>query len=101
VITFPAASLLQSVATSPVVGLPFPIAGPIGYGIAGWKHMGELPPLSIGYVSLIGVALMAPVSSYTTGFGVRLAHWMPRRQLEIAFGIFLVLVSLRFIATLF
>jgi uncharacterized protein len=31
---------------------------------------------------------------------VRLAHWLPRRKLEIAFGIFLVLVSLRFIISL-
>lgn len=100
VITFYGRSMQQAVATSAGVGVPITIAGTIGYVIAGWKHMGELPPLSIGYVSLIGVALMAPVSSYTTGFGVRLAHWMPRRQLEIAFGIFLVLVSLRFIATL-
>jgi uncharacterized membrane protein YfcA len=43
---------------------------------------------------------MAPVSSYTTEYGVRLAHWLPRRRLEIGFGIFLMLVSLRFIATL-
>jgi uncharacterized membrane protein YfcA len=43
---------------------------------------------------------MAPVSSYMTGYGVRLAHWLPRRRLEIGFGIFLMLVSLRFIATL-
>ena len=50
----------------------------------------ELPPLSIGFVSLIGLVLMAPVSSYTAGYGVRLAHWLPRRKLEIAFGIFLV-----------
>jgi uncharacterized membrane protein YfcA len=63
--------------------------------------MGELPPLSVGYVSLIGVALMAPVSSYTASFGVRLAHWLPRRNLEIAFGLFLLVVSLRFLVTLF
>jgi uncharacterized membrane protein YfcA len=31
---------------------------------------------------------------------VRLAHWLPRRQLEIGFGIFLLLVSARFLATL-
>jgi uncharacterized membrane protein YfcA len=40
------------------------------------------------------------VSSYTASYGVRLAHWLPRRKLEIAFGIFLTLVSLRFIVSL-
>jgi uncharacterized membrane protein YfcA len=101
VITLYGRSMQQAVATSAGVGVPITIAGTIGYIIAGWKHMGELPPLSVGYVSLIGVALMAPVSSYTASFGVRLAHWLPRRNLEIAFGLFLLLVSLRFLVTLF
>lgn len=101
VITLYGRPMQQAVATSAGVGVPITIAGTIGYVIAGWQHMGELPPLSVGYVSLIGVALMAPVSSYTATFGVRLAHWMPRRTLEIAFGLFLALVSLRFLVTLF
>jgi uncharacterized membrane protein YfcA len=56
-----------------------------------------MPPLSIGFVSLIGFVFMAPVSSYTASYGVRLAHWLPRRKLEIAFGILLVFVALRFL----
>ena len=59
--------------------------------------MALLPPFSIGFVSLIGVALMAPVSSFTATYGARLAHRLSKRQLEIAFGIFLLLVSVRFI----
>jgi uncharacterized membrane protein YfcA len=57
--------------------------------------------LTIGFVSLIGFALMAPVSSFMASYGARLAHWLPKRRLEIAFGIFLLLVSLRFLASLF
>ena len=52
-----------------------------------------MPPLSIGYVSLIGFALMAPVSSFTAPYGARLAHRLSKRQLEIAFGLFLLLVA--------
>jgi uncharacterized membrane protein YfcA len=59
-----------------------------------------MPPLSIGFVSLLGVALMAPVSSFTAPYGARLAHRMPRRRLEIAFGIFLLAVSARFLFSL-
>ena len=90
----------RAVATSAGVGVPITIAGTIGYMLAGWPHMAQLPPLSIGFVSLIGFALMAPVSSYTASYGVRLAHWLPRRKLEIAFGCFLILVALRFIVSL-
>jgi uncharacterized protein len=59
-----------------------------------------LPPLSVGFVSLIGFALMAPISSFTASYGARLAHWLPKRKLEIAFGVFLLLVGVRFIASL-
>jgi uncharacterized membrane protein YfcA len=91
----------KAVATSAGVGVPITIAGTVGYAIAGWPHMAQLPPLSIGFVSLIGVVLMAPVSSYTAKFGVALAHWLPRRRLEIAFAIFLVIVAARFALSLY
>ena len=96
VLTLYGRPMQQAIGTSAGVGVPITIAGTIGYVLAGWSHMAQLPPLSIGFVSLVGFALMAPVSSFTTSYGVRLAHWLPRRNLEIAFGIFLILVALRF-----
>jgi uncharacterized membrane protein YfcA len=68
--------------------------------LAGWRHTAEMPVLTLGFVSLIGFVLIAPVSIYTASYGVRLAHWLPRRKLEIAFAIFLAIVSLRFLLSL-
>jgi len=93
-------TMQEAVATSSGLGVPITIAGTIGYMIAGWPHRAALPPLSVGFVSLIGVALMAPVSSYTANWGVRLAHWLPRRTLEIGFGLFLLLAGGRFLLSL-
>jgi len=100
ILTLYGKTIHQAVATSAGLGVPISIAGTIGYMAAGLPQQSLLPPLSIGFVSLIGVALMAPVSSFTASYGVRLAHWLPKRRLEVAFGIFLLLVSLRFIASL-
>jgi uncharacterized membrane protein YfcA len=100
VLTFYGRSMQQAVATSAGIGVPITIAGTIGYAIAGWRHTPELPILSVGFVSVIGFALIAPVSIYTASYGVRLAHWLPRRKLEIAFAIFLAVVSLRFLLSL-
>jgi uncharacterized membrane protein YfcA len=100
VLTLYGQPMQRAVATSAGIGVPITIAGTIGYVLAGWRHMGQLPPLSIGFVSIIGVVLMAPVSSYTASYGVRLAHWLPRRKLEIAFGVFLTLASIRFLLSL-
>jgi len=43
---------------------------------------------------------MAPVSSLTASYGARLAHALSRRTLEIAFGLFLLAASLRFLVSL-
>jgi uncharacterized membrane protein YfcA len=43
---------------------------------------------------------MAPISSFAAPYGARLAHRLSRRNLEIAFSIFLLLVSLRFLLSL-
>ncbi len=101
VLTLYGQPMQRAVATSAGIGVPITIAGAIGYMLAGWPHLAQLPPLSIGFVSLIGFVCMAPVSSFTASYGVRLAHWLPRRTLEIAFGIFLAIASLRFLISLF
>jgi uncharacterized membrane protein YfcA len=55
----------NAVATSSGLGVPITIVGTIGYILAGLPHEALLPPLSLGFVSLIGLVVMAPVSSLT------------------------------------
>src|SRR5438128_3548370 len=90
----------QAVATSAGIGVPITVVGTLGYVLAGWRSMPVLPPLSLGFVSLIGLVLVAPLSSMAAPYGARMAHRLSKRQLEIAFGVFLILASLRFIASL-
>jgi len=91
----------NAVATSAGLGVPITIVGTLGYILAGLPHHALLPPFSLGFVSLIGLAVMAPVSSLTAPYGALLAHKLSRRTLEIAFSLFLLLVSLRFLVSLF
>jgi uncharacterized membrane protein YfcA len=56
--------------------------------------------LSLGYVSLIGFALLTPLSLLTVRYGVNLAHQLNRRQMEAALSAYLILISLRFLASL-
>ena len=90
----------NAIATSSGVAVPVSIAGAVGFALAGVPHEASLPPLSIGFVSIIGLAVMAPVASFMAPYGARLAHRLSRRRLEVAFGCFLLLVSLRFLFTL-
>jgi uncharacterized membrane protein YfcA len=93
--------ILNGVATASGLGVPITLAGAIGYVIAGLSRQSELPPLSIGFVSLIGVVMIAPLSSWTAPLGARLAHRLPKRALEVAFAIYLLLAAARFAMNLF
>jgi uncharacterized membrane protein YfcA len=94
-------SIHQAVATASGIGVPITIAATLGYVLAGLPHRALLPPLSLGFVSLVGFALIAPVSSYVAPYGARLAHALPRRWLEVGFGGFLLLAAARFVISLF
>ena len=91
--------LIQAVATSAGLGPMVAIPGALGLLFVGWGHAG-LPPLSLGFVNLLGAAVIIPSSLLAAPFGVRLAHGISKRRLEIAFGCFMALVSLRFAASL-
>jgi len=101
ILTLHGKSMHSAVATSAGLGVPITIAGTIGFMLAGLPKQGLMPPLSIGFVSLIGFVLMAPISSFTAGYGARLAHALPKRWLEIAFAFFLIAVSVRFLIAIF
>jgi len=90
----------QAVATSSSLGVIISIPGAIGYALAGISKMSLLPPLSLGFVSLIGVALLAPLGMLLAPIGARLAHAISRRRLEIAFGCYLLLMAGRFAVNL-
>lgn len=85
----------QAVATSSGVGVLISIPGMIGAIAAGWGDP-LLPVASTGYVNWIGVALVIPVTLIVAPYGAALAHAMSKRTLELAFGVFLLLVAARF-----
>jgi uncharacterized protein len=99
--TFHAVPIHRAVATSAGLGVLISIPGAIGYMIGGWPQRASLPLGSLGYVSLIGFVIVAPVATLAAPFGVKLAHGLSKRRLEVALGVFLIAVSLRFALALF
>jgi len=85
----------QAVGTSSGFGPMIAIPGTIGFIWAGWGVAG-LPPGSLGFVSLLSAAIIVPVSVLAAPLGVRMAHGISRRKLEIFFAIFLALIAVRF-----
>lgn len=98
--TFYGRPIHQAVATSSGLGVIISIPGALGFIYAGWPKMAVLPPLSLGYVSLIGFMLFVPTSVWTAPIGARLAHRLSKRKLEVVFGLFLLTVAGRFVWSL-
>ena len=90
----------QAVATSSGVGVLISLPGLFGYLWAGWGEAG-LPPFSTGYINWLAVALLIPITLLMAPYGARLAHAMSKRQLEMGFGIFLIVVSAQFFLSVY
>jgi uncharacterized membrane protein YfcA len=105
--TFYGRPIHQAVATSSALAVLISIPGAIGYVYAGWPAAMRYPdvaalqlPFAIGYVSLIGAVLVIPTGLLTAPLGVRAAHSMSKRTLEMAFGCYLFIVGSRFVFSL-
>jgi uncharacterized membrane protein YfcA len=105
--TFYGRPIHQAVATSSALAVLISIPGALGYIYAGWPAAARFPdvaalqwPFAIGYVSLIGAVLVMPTSLFTAPLGVRAAHAMSKRRLEMAFGCYLFVVGGRFVISL-
>ena len=92
----------QAVATSAGLGVPITIVGTLGYACSpACRTRRCCRRCRSASCSLIGVAVMAPVSSFAAPYGARLSHRLSRRTLEIVFSCFLLMVSARFLVSLF
>jgi uncharacterized protein len=97
--TFYGHPMQRAVGTSSAFGPIIAIPGALGFAWAGW-HAAGLPPGSLGYVSLLGALLIVPTSVLAAPLGVRIAHGISRRKLELAFATFLAVVGVRFLISL-
>lgn len=99
--TVPALTLMsepihKAVGTSALFGLVIAIPGALGFIYAGWG-IESLPAGSLGFVNLIGFAFIAPTTVLAAPLGAKLAHALSQRHLSLAFGAFLLLISVRMI----
>ena len=84
----------KAVGTAAAFGLVIAIPGAIGFMLAG-SGIPARPPGSIGYVNLIGLALLLPGTMLTAPLGARVAHALSPMQLQMVFALFLLATSIR------
>ncbi|CAE7197333.1 copA, partial [Symbiodinium microadriaticum] len=80
----------RAVGTASAIGLIIAVPGAIGFMVAGW-NADNLPVGALGFVHLIGFALIVPATVLSAPWGAKLAHRLPVRGLKLAFALFLAL----------
>ncbi|MCA1908284.1 MAG: sulfite exporter TauE/SafE family protein [Magnetospirillum sp.] len=89
----------RAVGTAAAIGFIIAIPGAIGFVLTGWNVDGR-PPFSLGYINLLGVALILPTSMAMAPIGAKLAHSLNTQALRRAFALFLALTAVRMFASI-
>ena len=70
------------------------LPGAIAFVVSGWGDM-RLPAGSLGYVSLVGFACIAPTTVLCAPLGAKIAHSFSADKLKVLFGLFLAVAAVR------
>lgn len=83
-----------AVGTGAALGTVISLPGALAYLINGLGAT-SLPPATLGYVNLLGLALIVPATMLTAPWGARIAHAINARLLRRLFALFLALTAVR------
>jgi len=82
----------SAVATSAALGFPIALANATGYIMSGFT-LAHLPPYSLGYIWLPGLAVIASCSVFTAPMGAKAAHKLPVKRLKRVFASILYVLA--------
>jgi uncharacterized membrane protein YfcA len=84
----------KAVGSAAALGVVIAVPATIGFVIIGWGHEGR-PPYSLGYVNVLALVCVLPMSMAFAPLGVHLAHIIPTKRLRQAFAVFLLIVAFK------
>lgn len=84
----------RAVGTAAAFGFVIALPASIGFVATGWNEP-ALPRASVGFVNLLGLAFIAPLSVLAAPVGAALAHRLEPKILKRVFAAFLALTSVK------
>ncbi len=90
----------RAVGTAAALGLVIGVPGALAMLVTGFGVDGR-PPVSMGYINLVAVALILPLSVLVAPLGTRLAHSLEPVWIKRAFAVFLCLTAIRMLSSVF
>ena len=86
----------QAIGTAAAIGFFIGLPATLGYIYSGLGVAGR-PPLSLGYVNLLGFIIMAAATLLFVPLGVKTAHNLSQKRMRMIFGIFLFLIAVNMV----
>ena len=93
--TYMGVPMRKSVGTGGALAFIISLPAMVGYIFVGLRYTSQLPPYSLGYVNLLALVAILPISMLLSPVGVHVSHNMPRNILRRIFAVVLVVVALR------
>ena len=93
-------SIHKAIGSASTMGLLIAIPGAIGFiiiGLVSPDHGAGFPPYSLGYVNLIALGVIIPVSVLFAPLGVRVGHSLSISKMRQVFSIFMIIIAIRMI----
>lgn len=87
----------KAVGSSAALGLLIAVPGVLGFLLIGQGQGASLPPFSFGYVNLLALAVIVPITVLMAPVGVHVTHKFSVKTLRRVFSIFLIFISIRMI----
>ena len=84
----------RAIGTGAAIGTLIAIPGTIGFILSGIINEVSLP-LTLGYVNLLGLIMITPMTMLAAPFGVRFAHYLHKDILSRIFSIFIFIMAAR------
>ena len=85
----------KAVGSASAMGLMVAVPGAIGFLLIGLGNTENFPPFTVGYINLVALAVIIPVTVLIAPVGVSVAHHFSTKMLRRVFSIFMIIIALK------
>jgi uncharacterized membrane protein YfcA len=93
-------SINKAIGSAAAIGFLIALFGAIGFFISG-SYLKTNLPLSIGFINIPAFLTFIPITTFMARIGARTVHKIDKNKITKIFGIFLLLISIKFLLEYF
>ncbi len=89
-------SINKAIGSAAAIGFLIALFGALGFLVTG-SYLKTNLPLSIGFLNIPAFLIFIPITTFMARVGARTVHKIDRKKISKIFGIFLLVISIRFL----